>query len=76
MRGVIPAKIHTPQRRRKPMQTIRIIIRDGKAQSVEFSDTPRRKPKQSIPAMLRSMPKELLAKALSIPTSKGESADV
>ena len=58
------------------MQTIRIIIRDGKAQRVEITETPQRKPKRSIPALLRSMPKELLAKALGIPPGKEESSDV
>ena len=58
------------------MQTIRIIIADGKAQSVEILEASRRKPKQSIPALLRSMPKGLLAKALSIPHSKEGAADV
>ena len=58
------------------MQTIRIIIRDGKAQSVEITETPRRKPKKSIPALLRSMPKALLGKAFTIPIEKGEPTDV
>ena len=52
------------------MQVIRIIIRDGKPQSVEFTETPKRKSKKSIPALLRSMPKELLAKALNIQPGK------
>jgi len=58
------------------MQVIRIIIREGKAQSVEISDAPPRKRKRSIPALLRSMPKELLAKALGVSPEKEESADV
>lgn len=60
------------------MQTIRIVFVGGKAQSVEILDNlPKRRPtKQSIPALLRSMPKELLTKALSIPSGKEESADV
>ena len=58
------------------MNTIRIIIKDGKPQSVEFTDTPPRKPKKSIPAMLRTMPKSLLAKALNIPPEKEGASDV
>ena len=49
------------------MQTIRIVISGGRAQSVEITE---RKPKRSIPALLRSMPKALLAKALNIPPGK------
>ena len=58
------------------MNTIRIIIKDGKPQSVEFTDTPLRKPKKSIPAMLRIMPKSLLAKALGIPPKKEDTSNV
>ena len=58
------------------MQIIRIIISNGRAQRLEISDTPRRKPKPNIPALLRSMPKAILAKALSIPPEKEDSSDV
>ncbi len=58
------------------MQIIRIIIREGKAQSVEISDAPPRKTKKGIPVLLRSMPKALLAKALHVATGKGEASDV
>ena len=56
------------------MQIIRIIISGGRARIVEVSEKPKRKP--SIPALLRSMPKALLAKALRIPPEKGEHTDV
>ena len=58
------------------MQIIRIIISGGKAQSVEISDALKRKSKKSIPDLLRSMPKSLLAKALGIPPGKEDSSDV
>ena len=55
------------------MQKIRIVIRDGKVQRVEINE---KKPKKNIPALLRSMPKDLLAKALNIPQEKEDSSDV
>ena len=59
------------------MQTIRIVISEGKARSVEISDAPKRTPpKKSVPTLLRLMPKALLAKAFTIQPGKGGTSDV
>jgi len=52
------------------MQRIRIVIRDGKAESVEISEIKKPKTTKDIEAMLRAMPKEMLAKALGISGEK------
>lgn len=52
------------------MRTIRIVISGGTARVVEIRDTPKHKHQRSIPALLRSMPKALLAKALNISSTK------
>ena len=58
------------------MQTIRIIISGGRARSVEIMEAPKCKAGKDIPALLRSMPKALLAKALNIPTAREEEDNV
>ena len=59
------------------MQKIRIVIRNGRTRSVEIKEKPKRITVKSIHTMLRSMPKELLAKALNIPPEKeDEPSDV
>ena len=55
------------------MQVIKIIIRDGKAQSVEISEMKKPKTTKDIEAMLRAMPKEMLAEALGISNGSGVS---
>ena len=52
------------------MQRIRIVIRDGKAESVEISEIKKPKTTKDIEMMLRTMPKEMLAKALGISGEK------
>ena len=48
------------------MQTIKIIIRDDKIQLVEISKSQEPKTTKDIEAMLRAMPKKMLAEALGI----------
>lgn len=47
------------------MQTIRIVISGGKAQSIEISEAKKPLSVSDVANMLRSMPKEMLAEALS-----------
>ena len=58
------------------MKTIRVILTDCEAQNVTVAVKRKPKPKRSIPALLRTMPKSLLAKALNIPPGKEKSSDV
>ena len=48
------------------MQRIRIVIANGKAQSVEIKDVRQKITAKRISQLLRPMPREMLAKALGI----------
>ncbi len=48
------------------MQTIKIIIHNGRAQSVEVKDEKKQKTLKDIEKMLQEMPKNQLAEALGI----------
>lgn len=54
------------------MQTIKIVINDGKVQSVEISKTEENITQKDIESMLKELPKEMLAKALGITDRKKE----
>ena len=48
------------------MQTIRIVIADGRTKSVEIKEIPAPKTKREISNLLHSMPKRMLAYALGM----------
>lgn len=54
------------------MQTIKIIINDGKVQSVEISKMEENITQKDIESMLKELPKEMLAKALGITDGEKE----
>jgi hypothetical protein len=52
------------------VQTIRIVISSGKVQSVEIREARKPKTLKEIAALLRSMPKDMLADALGMKPRK------